>query len=112
MVFALATHPAESVRARLSRASRLRKYLLVFVATSLVLDTLIGTSGLVAIRRARDERRALHESLGAIRERNAALRRAAEALKTDPRAIEAVARQELGLARPGELVFLVRGTQP
>jgi cell division protein FtsB len=106
--FAVSTHHAETVRARLSRASRVRKYVLMFVATALVLETLIGNSGFVATRRAREDRRALHHSLGALREENAALRRQVERLKSDPRTIEAVARQELGLARPEELIFLVR----
>jgi cell division protein FtsB len=80
----------------------------MFVACALVLDALIGDSGLVAIRRARHERRALVQSLGALRAENAALRREAERLTSDPRAIEAVARQELGLALPGERVIFLR----
>jgi cell division protein FtsB len=38
------------------------------------------------------------------------LRLAAEirALRSDPRAIERIAREQLGLARPGETVFLIR----
>jgi cell division protein FtsB len=80
----------------------------MFVASALVLDALIGDSGLVAIRRARHERRALVESLGVLRAHNAALRLEAERLKSDPLAIEAIARQELGLALPGERVVFLR----
>ena len=34
------------------------------------------------------------------------------ALRTDPAAIERIAREELGLARPGETVFLIREPSP
>jgi cell division protein FtsB len=84
----------------------------MFVASALVLETLIGESGLGAIRRAKQERRTLVESLGVLRAENAALRLAAERLKSDPRAIEAVARQELGLALPGELVVFLSTPEP
>jgi cell division protein FtsB len=39
-----------------------------------------------------------------LRAENAALRRRAERLRTDPATIEGVARETLGLVRPGELV--------
>jgi cell division protein FtsB len=84
----------------------------MFVASALVVDTLIGESGLVAIRRARHERRTLVESLDVLRAENAALRLTAERLKRDPRAIETVARQELGLALPGELVVFFSTPEP
>jgi cell division protein FtsB len=84
----------------------------MFVASALVLDALIGDSGLVAIRRASHERRALVESLGMLRAENAALRHEAERLQSEPRAIETVARQELGLALSGELVVFLRTPEP
>jgi cell division protein FtsB len=84
----------------------------MFVASALVLDTLIGESGLVAIRRAKQERRTLVESLGVLRAENAALHVAAGRLKSDPRAIETVARKELGLALPGELVVFLSAPEP
>ncbi|MCX6998500.1 MAG: septum formation initiator family protein [Kiritimatiellaeota bacterium] len=38
-------------------------------------------------------------------EKLAHLRRQQERLNTDPRAVEKIAREEIGLAKPGELVF-------
>jgi cell division protein FtsB len=32
-------------------------------------------------------------------------------LKTDPRAIEKIAREDMGLAKPGELIFKLPATQ-
>ena len=41
-------------------------------------------------------------------EKNLRLAAQIQSLRTDPRAIERLAREELGLARPGETVFLIR----
>ena len=34
----------------------------------------------------------------------------AKSLKTDPKAIERIAREEMGLARPGEMIFKIPDT--
>lgn len=40
---------------------------------------------------------------------NTRLRREVEALRDDPRALERAAREELGLVKPGEIVFSLEG---
>lgn len=40
---------------------------------------------------------------------NARMRREVEALRDDPRALERAAREELGLVKPGEIVFSLEG---
>jgi cell division protein FtsB len=47
-----------------------------------------------------------------IRAENVRLAAEIRALRTDPRAIERIAREQLGLARPGETVFLIRDADP
>jgi cell division protein FtsB len=56
--------------------------------------------------------RRLHEQLSRIRDENVSLthdisrlNREIEALRNDPEAIERIARDELGLVQPGEIVF-------
>lgn len=93
----------------MARGDRLRALALIFIATLLLANAIIGDGGVLALRRARHERREAAAALQAIRDRNAALRREAERLQSDPLLIEAIAREELGLARPGErVVFFVR----
>jgi cell division protein FtsB len=46
--------------------------------------------------------------LARVRQENARLRDEIRRLRSDPATIEAVARQELGLARPGEIVVTIR----
>ncbi|MCC6641692.1 MAG: septum formation initiator family protein [Deltaproteobacteria bacterium] len=61
-------------------------------------------SGAAEARRLRDELAAARSRIGALRERSDALRAEAEALRADPFARERVWREELDLARPGEVV--------
>jgi cell division protein FtsB len=81
---------------------------LVFLACLILLDSLFGDRGLAQTMRARrDYQRAIVE-LGRVKDHNGALRDEIRRLEADPAAIEAVARQELGLVRPGEILVLVK----
>ncbi len=80
----------------------------VFVACAILLDSLIGDRGLAQSIRARREYRRAKAELKALKDQNAALRREMHRLIGDPAAIEAVARQELGLVRPGEILVVVK----
>lgn len=88
------------------------QYLLVFVGCVLVIDALVGDKGLLAMLKARQEFRVLEQSLAGSRQGNAALREEARRLREDPDAIEAIARRELGLIKPGEKLFIVKDIGP
>lgn len=59
------------------------------------------------LTRVRDERDALAESNAALEEEIRLLRAEVHALKTDPREIARIAREDLNLVSPGEVVFEV-----
>lgn len=82
--------------------------LLVFVALVLVVDALVGEKGLLESMRARRQYRNVAVSLENLRRENARLRDEARRLREDPAAIESLAREELGLIRPGEVVFILK----
>jgi cell division protein FtsB len=86
--------------------------LLVFVTVVLVVDALVGEKGLMESMRARRQYREVAASLEAIRHENARLREEVRRLQEDPAAIEGVAREELGLIRPGEVVFIIKDEKP
>src|SRR5205085_1247223 len=67
-----------------------------------------GDNGLPELLQVRREMRSLGQQIATLRAENAQLKRRAEALRSDPAAIEAVARETLGLARPDELVVTRR----
>ena len=86
--------------------------LLLFVASAIVVDALVGDRGLVAMLRARHEYDELSASVARQRAENARLRETARRLHEDPSAIEEIARRELGLIKPGERVFIVKDLPP
>jgi len=91
-----------------ARTRRIVHWLLIFVASVIVVDGLVGDRGLLAILRARQEYDQLAGTIAKQRAENARLREEARRLKDDPSAIEEVARRELGLIKPGERVFIIK----
>jgi cell division protein FtsB len=84
----------------------------IFIASVIVADGLVGERGLLAMMRARQEYEGLVATLQNLRGENARLRDEARRLREDPAAIEEVARRELGLIRAGETVFIIRDVPP
>jgi cell division protein FtsB len=78
------------------------------VTVVLVVDALVGDKGLLDTWRARRQYAELSAALDQKRDENARLREDIRRYRNDPSAIEALARQELGLMREGELLFIVR----
>jgi cell division protein FtsB len=97
------------------RPARNRKavhLLLMFVASLIVVDGLVGDRGLLAMLRARHEYDELSATISRQRSENARLRDLARRLSDDPAAIEEIARRDLGLIRPGERVFIIKDVSP
>ena len=90
---------------------RLVRFALLFGASVLVANALVGENGLVDALEARNRHRVLTDDVDRLRLENARLRQTAKRLREDPRAVEEVARGELGLIKPGELVLLFTDEQ-
>jgi cell division protein FtsB len=84
------------------------QYSIIFIACVLGANALVGEKGLLAMIQARQQYRALQESLAGARLENARLREEARQLREVPAVIEEYARRELGLIRPGEKLFIIR----
>jgi cell division protein FtsB len=91
-----------------TRSRRVVHLVLLFVATVIVVDALVGERGLLAMLRARHEYDDLSASIAQQRAENVRLRDTARRLREDPKTIEEIARRDLGLIKPGERVFIVR----
>jgi len=81
-----------------------------FVAAGLallLLQDVFGNHGVLAMRRSQQEAREVQRQINQITEENRQLEEKVKALKTDPKAIERIAREEMGLARPGEYIFKI-----
>ena len=71
----------------------------------LLLQDIFGTHGVLAMRRAQKEAESVQKEIDQINQENQQLQDRVKALKTDPQAIERIAREEMGLAKPGEYIF-------
>jgi len=91
---------------------RALNFLLFFVAVVLLADALVGERGLVATTRARQQSDQLATSVERLRRQNGRLRESARRLREDATTIESVARKELGLIRPGEVLVVVKDAKP
>ena len=92
--------------------ARLLNYTIGFVLIVLVADALVGDKGMIDTIRARRHYKEVADALAQKRQDNARLRDEIRRLKVDPAAIESLAREQLGLIRDGEVVFIVRDVDP
>lgn len=76
------------------------------------LDALVGEKGLLETVKKRQEFQVLEQSIQRARAENTRLREEAKRLRSDPTAIEDLARRELGLIRPGEHLFILKDRPP
>ena len=80
----------------------------VIALIALVVGSLFGDRGMFQLVTQRQKAQALQRQLEELRSENATLAAEIAGLRSDPRAIERLAREQLGLARPGEVVFVIR----
>ena len=75
---------------------------------ALLVGSLFGDRGILHLMTERQRAETLAREIDDLRDENARLTAEIAGLRSDPAAIERIAREELGLARPGETVFLLR----
>lgn len=83
-----------------------RAVLIVFVV-ALFVHNIFGTHGFVAMQRTKKAIQKVQSDLDHLNAENQRLADEVKALKTDPRKIESIARGELGLAKPGEVIIKI-----
>jgi cell division protein FtsL len=100
----------ENVTAEEKIRSLVRPYgrgLLGLLVLVMMVHDVFGTHGFLAMRRTQNEIRKVKANLDALSKENAALAQEVKDLNTDPRLIEKIARDDLGLARPGEIIIRI-----
>jgi cell division protein FtsB len=84
----------------------------IIALVALIVGALFGDRGLLHLIDQRHRAEALAREVEALEAENAHLATEIRALRSDPRAIERLAREELGFVRAGETMFLVRDPGP
>lgn len=81
------------------------RYFFALIFCLLLLQDVFGAHGLMAMHRSKAQIEAIQAKLDKLDQENRDLQQRIQNLKTDPSAIEKIARDRMGLARPGELIF-------
>jgi len=77
------------------------------VVVGIAYGALRDDEGVMHVFRERSRLQELNQSVEGLREENNRLRAEIKALREDPRAVERVAREDLGLSKRGEIVFIL-----
>ena len=88
-----------------------RTVLALFVLALMVHDV-FGAHGFIAMRRTQNEIDRVKKDLDRLNKENLELGDQVRALKTDPRLIEKIAREDLQRAKPGEIIIRIPPSQP
>ena len=78
---------------------------------ALLLHDIFGTHGYLAMRRTKREIERVQGEINRLNKENSELSQEVKSLKTDPHKIEAIARDELGLAKKGEVIIRIPQSQ-
>ena len=78
----------------------------LFVTAWLFGHVMFGANGMVVYEQKRSEVQVLKKEIGELQQQNDRYSEEIRALKSDPKAIEKEAREQLHYARPGEVVFV------
>jgi cell division protein FtsB len=87
--------------------SRNLSWFLAIALALLLMQDVFGAHGLVAMRRSQQQAAATQQEINQLNEQNRQMQDRVKSLKSDPAAIERIAREEMGLARPGEHIFKI-----
>src|SRR5690349_5684977 len=87
------------------------RIVLALCIAALVVHDVFGTHGYLAMRRTKQEIVKVQEEIARLNKENAELADEVQALRTDPNKIEAIARDGLGLAKPGEVIIKIPQSQ-
>jgi cell division protein FtsB len=105
--------PSRARRRVSAEETRVRRRTLIVGALGvalfmLLVNAVVGENGYLATLASRREQRALEARVAALRLDNQHLQQQSRRLLTDPSALEATARQELGLLKHGETLLIIR----
>ena len=77
----------------------------VLLTVALLVHEIYGTNGYLALRRQQREVEILEKQIQQLKQENEQLGQQIKALRSDPQAIERLAREQMQMARPGETIY-------
>jgi cell division protein FtsB len=102
---AQSVRPVHAVPRNISFWRRHARTILAGALLLIGIHDILGPHGFLAMRRTQKEMDQLRSDVARLNKENSSMSDEAKSLKSDPQAIERIAREEMGLARPGEMIF-------
>jgi len=87
------------------------RIVLTLCIAALVVHDVFGAHGYLAMQRTKQEIARVQKDIARLNKENTDLAEEVQALRTDPNKIESIARDGLGLARPGEVIIKIPQSQ-
>jgi len=91
---------------------RYGSHMLIIFVVVLVVHDVFGPHGYLVMRRKQQEIQKVNANIERLNKENAALDQNVKDLKSDPQTIRKIAREELGLAKPGEIIIKLPAQTP
>lgn len=85
---------------------------LLLVSIALIVHNIFGQNGYLASRQQQKELQTLQQQILRLKQENEQLDKENRALKSDPAAIERLAREQMHLAKPGEIIYTLPSKAP
>jgi cell division protein FtsL len=85
---------------------------LLLVSIALIVHNIFGQNGYLALRKQQKELQELQQKIQQLQQQNEQLDKENRALKSDPAAIERLAREQMHLAKPGEKIYTLPDKAP
>jgi cell division protein FtsB len=105
-----ASEPSLGFFEQLGQFFRRNMYLFLIVGFALLLlQDIFGTHGVLAMRESQKQAQEIRKDIKRLDDENKRMQDRVKGLKSDPATIEKIAREEMKLSRPGEVIFQ---TQP
>lgn len=101
--------PKEQIQSLLDRHG---KALLGLAALFLLANDIFGAHGFLAMRRLEKDIKEARQEIDRLNSENRDLAEQVKALRSDPHLIEKIARDELGLVRPGDVIIRIPQAAP
>jgi len=99
------TRKFESADTEVNTLRRGLLLVLVLVSVALAVHEIFGENGWMALRLQRSQVEAIKHQIQDLKRQNDQLQKDVQGLKSDPRAIERYAREQMHFARPGEIIY-------
>lgn len=86
--------------------------ILLLVSVAMIVHEIFGQNGYLALRRQQKELQTLEQQIRQLKQENEQLDKQIKALKSDPAAVERLAREQMHLVKPGEKVYTLPDKPP